>query len=150
MTQRLQYRTSIFGICGLAAIGKLLIASSVLITACLVFSTTLHAQCTRCCFPYPNLAVSPTIAEEAQPVVLTTRVQNCLSYARVITVKVNVTPPTTCASFAEAFSITVYVPRLQGRTVSYTFSAPNCDGRYKVIDSVSGVSGSATAYFTVN
>ncbi len=129
---------------------KLAIASSLLITACVTFPTTVHAQCTRCCFPYANLTVNPTTAEEGQPVVVTTGVLNCLPYARVITVKVNVTPSTACASFAEAFSISVYVPPLQGRTVTYTFAAPKCDGIYKVTESVSNAPGYATKNLTVN
>jgi hypothetical protein len=114
----------------------------------LMSTSDVQGQCTRCCFPYPNVSVSPTTAEEGQPVALTTTVLNC-SYGRVFTIKVNVTPnDISCSSFAEAFSASVYVPPFQSRTLTYTFPAPKCDSTYKV--SAGSAAGIATTTLTVN
>jgi hypothetical protein len=67
----------------------------------------------------------PPTAAEGQPVMVTTVLQNC-SYSRVITAKMNVKAGTACASSAEVFSMSAYVPAYQSRTVSYTFAAPRC------------------------
>jgi len=128
---------------------KFVVALTLLAMAYLTLAASAQAQCTRCCFSYPNLAVNPTTAQEGQPVVVTTVLQNCLPYPRVITAKVNVQPGTACASYAEAFSMSIYVPRLQSRTVSYTFAAPKCRGSYQVIESSSNASGAATKTLTV-
>jgi hypothetical protein len=79
------------------------VALAMLAIASLTFAPAADAQCTRCCFQYPNLTLTPDTAAEGQPVMVTTVLQNCLPYSRVISGKVNVTPPTACASFAEAF-----------------------------------------------
>jgi hypothetical protein len=126
------------------------IVTTTLLAALATFPTMAHGQCTRCCFPTANVTVSPSTAEEGQPVVLTTVVLNCAPESKVITVKVNVTPSAACALFAEAFAIQAYVPRLQSRTVTYTFSAPRCEGGYQVTETSSNASGSATATLTVN
>jgi hypothetical protein len=127
------------------------IASVVLAAACLTGSRTAHAQCTRCCFPSPNVTVSPATAEEGQSVVVTTVLLNCSSYSRVLSATVNVTPNNSgCASFAEAFTISAYVLPFRSRTVSYTFAAPNCDGTYAVTEKSSNAYGYATATLTVN
>lgn len=118
---------------------------------CLIFTAMAHAQCTRCCFPSPNVTVSPATAEEGQSVMVTTVLLNCSSYTRVLTATVNVTPSNTaCTSFAEAFKISAYVSPYRSRTVSYTFAAPNCDGTYAVTEKTSNASGYAKATLTVN
>ena len=127
---------------------KLIVVLTISAIAFLVFAPAVQAQCTRCCFPYPNLTVTPITAREGQPVMVTTVLQNC-SYSRVITAKVNVKPGTACATFAEAFSMSAYVPAFQSRTVSYTFAAPRCHGTYQVIESSSNASGYATKTLTV-
>jgi hypothetical protein len=120
-----------------------------------IFPTIARGQCTRCCglcsppCDRPNLTVSPSTAEEGQPVVLMTVVHNCASEGKVATVKVNVTPSAACASFAEAFAIQAYVPAFESRTVTYTFSAPKCEGAYRVAETSSNAAGSATATLTV-
>ena len=130
---------------------RLKLAIPVLSMISVMFPAIVHAQCTRCCFPSPNVSVSPVTAEEGQSVVVTTVLLNCSPYARVLTAKVNVTPnSSTCASFAEAFSINAYVLPFRSRTVSYTFAAPNCDGGYKVTEWSSNATGYATATLTVN
>lgn len=124
----------------------------------LTLTTGARAQCTRNCgippycitHPVPNLSVNPSTAEQGQPVVVTSTVRNCVVYPEVITVRVNVTPERACAAFAEAFSVSAYVPRLESRTVSYTFAAPKCSGTYKVTESSSNASGTATKTLTVD
>jgi hypothetical protein len=128
---------------------KLIVPLTILAMAFLVFAPAVQAQCTRCCFQYPNLTLTPATAAEGQPVMVTTVLQNCLPYPRVITAKVNVKPGTACALFAEAFSVSAYVPAFQSRTVSYTFAAPRCRGTYQVIESSSNASGYATKTLTV-
>jgi len=123
----------------------------VLSVACAVFPAIVHAQCTRCCFPAPNVSVSPVTAEEGQSVVVTAVLLNCSSFQRVLTAKVNVTPSNSaCASFAEAFQVSALLLPFRSRAVSYTFAAANCDGRYEVKESSSNASGIATAILTVN
>jgi hypothetical protein len=121
-----------------------IVAVAMLAIASLTFAPAAHAKCTRCCFQYPNLTLTPDTAAEARPVMVITVLQNCLPYPRVISAKVNVTPRTACASFAEAFSMSAYVPAFQSRTVSYTFAAPRCRGTYQVIESSSNASKYAT------
>jgi hypothetical protein len=130
---------------------RLKLAVLVLSVACAMFPAIVHAQCTRCCFPAPNVSVSPVTAEEGQSVVVTTVLLNCSPIARVLTAKVNITPNnSSCASFAEAFSVTALVLPFRSRTVSYTFAAANCDGGYEVTESSSNAPGYATAILTVN
>jgi hypothetical protein len=128
---------------------KLAIVQLALVIACLTFPAAVHAQCTRCCFPYPNLTLNPSTAQEGEPVIVTTVLLNCSPYSRVLTAKVNVTPPSACAKFAEAFSTSAYVPPFQSRTVTYTFAAPKCRGTYEVTESSSNASGYATRTLTV-
>ena len=119
--------------------------------AFLTFAATAHAQCTRCCFPYSNVTVSPTTAEEGQSVVVTTVLLNCSSYPRVLTATVNVTPKNAaCASFAEAFKVSAYILPYRSRTVSYTFAAPHCRGTYLITEKSSNTTGYATTTLTVN
>jgi hypothetical protein len=127
---------------------KLIIALALVAMVSLAFAPAAPAQCTRCCFPYPNLTLTPTTAAEGQPVMVATVLQNC-SYSRVITAKINVKPGTACASFAEAFSMSAYVPAYQSGTFSYTFAAPRCRGTYQVIESSSNASGYVTKNLTV-
>jgi hypothetical protein len=150
MTDPVQHENSISKVLRRAVTTKLAFALTALIIGCLATPTMVYAQCTRCCFDYANVTVNPTTAEEGQPVVVTTGVFNCRPYAQVIIAKVNVTPSTACALFAEAFYIRAYVPPFQHRILTYTFAAPNCDGTYKVTESVSTASGYATTTLTVN
>jgi hypothetical protein len=60
--------------------------------ACLTFAASAHGQCTRCCFPSSNVTVSPTTAQGAQSVIVTTVLLNCSVYPRVLTATVSVTP----------------------------------------------------------
>jgi hypothetical protein len=150
MTDTLQHRGSISRVHRRAVSTKFAVASVVVITAWLTFPTAVHAQCTRCCFPNANVTVSPATTEEGQPVVVTSVVLNCLPIRRLITVTVNVMPGPTCASFAEAFSVTALVPRLSSRTVTYTLAAPKCEGNYTVKETVSNAPGYATKTLKVN
>jgi len=150
MTDPMQRRNSISKILRRTVSTKLAFTLTALIIGCMATPRTVHAQCTRCCFEYPNVSVHPTTAEKGQPVVVTTGVFNCRPYPQVITAKVNVTPSPACASFAEAFYISAYVPQFQHRILTYTFAAPNCDGTYKVTESVSTASGYATKTLTVD
>lgn len=110
----------------------------------LVGSPKLHAQCTRCCFPNPNITVTPAKAKEGQPVMLTVVVVNCGLAAEVVTAKVNVTPGKACAPFAEAFSTKVFLrARFQARTLTYMLDAPACQGTFKVTESSSNAPGKA-------
>jgi len=119
--------------------------------ACLTFTSTAHAQCTRCCFPSSNVTVSPTTAEEGQSVIVTTVLLNCSSYPRVLTATVNVTPNNAaCTSFAEAFKVSAYILPYRSRTVSYTFAAPHCRGTYSITEKSNNTTGYATATLTVN
>jgi hypothetical protein len=129
-----------------AAGAKLIVALSLIVAS----ATLAGAQCIRCCFPASNLSVTPATAEEGQPVVLMVSVVNCQPFPRVITVKINVTPGPACESFAEAFSISAYIPRPQARTVTYTFDAPKCVGPYKVTESSSNAPGTVTKTLTVD
>jgi hypothetical protein len=60
---------------------KLIVALTILAMPFLVFAPAVQAQCTRCCFQYPNLTLTPATAAEGQPVMVTTVLQNCLPYA---------------------------------------------------------------------
>jgi hypothetical protein len=149
MTGTVQHRGSISGVRRRVGSVKSAIALAVVVTACFT-SAEAHAQCVRCCFPAPNVVVSPATTEEGQPVVVTIHVLNCQGFRRVITAKVNVTPSAACASFAEAFSVTALVPPVSGRTLTYTLAAPKCEGTYKLTESSSNAPGSATTSLKVN
>jgi hypothetical protein len=130
------------------------IVTMTLLALLAIFPTIARGQCTRCCGACSpcdrlNLGVNPSTAEEGQPVVLTTVIHNCGREGGVFTVRMNVTPSAPCASFAEAFGIEAYVPGSESRTVTYTFSAPKCEGVYQVRETSSSALGTAAATLTV-
>ena len=125
------------------------LAIAVLSAACLMFPAMVHAQCTRCCGQrglLTTLSVTPTTAEEGQPVSVTIGVFSCLSFAKVFTATVNLTPTiSACASFAEAFSVSGIISPGGYRKFTYTLPAPECDSTYNVT-----MNGTSRGTLTVN
>ena len=125
------------------------LALAVLGAACLMFPAMVHAQCTRCCGIsrfVTSLTVTPTIAEEGQPVSVTIGVSSCFSVAKVFTATVNLTPTVpACASFADAFSVSGILYPGSHRIFTYTLPAPKCDSTYNVT-----MNGTVRATLTVN
>ncbi len=125
------------------------LAIAVLIAACLMFPAMVHAQCTRCCGRtgfVTSLSVTPTTAEEGQPVSVTIGVSSCFSVAKVFTATVNLTPTiSACASFAEAFSVSGIIFPGGHRIFTYTLPAPKCDSTYNVT-----MNGTSRGTLTVN
>ncbi len=115
---------------------RLKLAIGVLSAACLMFPAIINAQCTRCCGVQgfsTSLTVTPTTAEEGQPVSVTIGVYSCYYTAKVFTATVNITPTVSaCTSFAEAFSVSGIVYPGQHRIFTYTLPAPKCVSTYDV------------------
>lgn len=126
---------------------KLFLAAALLLVNAAASLT--NAQCTRCCFPFPNISVNPAITLQNQAVTVTTTVVNCRPYRMVITAKVSVSPESGCTSFAEAFSLQALIPGFESRTLTYTFPAPKCNATYQVKESSSNATGTATKTLTV-
>ena len=125
------------------------LALALLGAACLVFPTMVQAQCTRCCGIQrfvTSLSVTPTTAEEGQPVSVTVGVSSCFSVARVFMATVNLTPTVSaCTLFAEAFSVSGLIYPGGHRIFTYTLPAPKCDSVYNV-----KMNGTVGATLTVN
>jgi hypothetical protein len=114
---------------------RLKLAFGVLGAAWLMFPAIVHAQCTRCCFGHfqTQLAVTPTAAEEKQPVTVKVSVSSTYPCPQVFTATVNITPTVpACASFADAFQVSGFLRTFGGRSFTYTLPAPNCASTYKV------------------
>jgi hypothetical protein len=128
---------------------RLKLAIGVLSAASLTFPALVHAQCTRCCGIQgfgTSLTVTPTTAEEGQPVSITIGVYSCYYVAKVFTATVNLTPTASgCAAFAEAFSASGIVYPGQHRIFTYTLPAPKCDSTYNVT-----MNGTVRAILTVD
>ena len=117
--------------------------------ACVMFPAIAHAQCTRCCGVQgflTSLTVTPTTAEEGQPVSITISVSSCYYTAKVFTATVSLTPiVSACASFAEDFSVSAKLYPGQHRIFTYTLPAPKCDSDYDVV-----MNGEVRATLTVD
>jgi hypothetical protein len=124
------------------------LAAAVVITACLMFPGIASAQCTRCCGAegfFTSVSVTPTTAEEGQPVSVTIGVSSCYSTVKTFTANVDITPTVSaCEKFAEAFTVSGKVFPHQHRIFTYTLPAPNCDSTYDVI-----MNGAVRATLTV-
>jgi hypothetical protein len=108
-----------------------------LLATLMMFPAMAHAQCTRCCGVQgfvTSLTLTPTSAEEGQPVSVTIGVSSCYSTVKTFTANVDITPTVSaCASFAEAFTVSGKVFPGQHRIFTYTLPAPKCDSTYDVI-----------------
>ena len=125
------------------------LAFAVLSVACVMFAAVARAQCTRCCGVQgfsTSVTVTPTSAEEGQPVSVTIGVYSCYYAAKVFTATVDITPTvSSCAAFAEAFSVSGIVYPGQHRIFTYTLPAPKCDSTYDVT-----MNGTVRATLTVD
>ena len=83
--------------------------------------------------------------------VLTTSVRNYSPKGQVVVVTVNVTPSVACASFLRRRLPFVPTSRQGEDAPRHTpFSAPQCEGAYKIKEASSNAPGSATETLTVN
>jgi hypothetical protein len=119
-----------------------------LLATLMMFPAMAHAQCTRCCGVQgfvTSLTITPTSAEDGQPVSITIGVSSCYYTAKVFTATVNIIPTAfACESFAEEFSVSGTVFPGQHRIFTYTLPAPKCDSTYDVI-----MNGAVRATLTV-
>jgi len=127
---------------------------AVLSVTCSMFPARAQAQCTRCCGAqgfWTSLAVTPTSAEEGQPVSITIGVSSCFSTTKVFTATVRIIPTASaCSSFAEEFSVSGTVFAREHRIFTHTFPAPKCDSTYDVtMESVSTMNFVPTVTLTV-
>ena len=107
-----------------------------LLATLMMFPAMARAQCTRCCGVQgfvTSLTITPTSAEEGQPVSITIGVSSCYYTAKVFTATVKIIPTASaCESFAQEFSVTGTVFPGEHRIFTYTLPAPKCDSTYDV------------------
>ena len=111
------------------------LAVGVLSAVWLMFPAIVHAQCTRCCYDIfqTHLAVTPTAAEEKQPVAVRVSVTSYYCVPEVFTATLNISPTVpACEPFADAFKVSEFIGPRETRYFTYTLPAPNCASTYKV------------------
>ena len=100
------------------------------LSACLMFPANVHAQA---CNPTCPLSISPTTAQQGQPVTIRVGLDNHSDQERLITASIGILSTASwCSQFDERFSVTDEVPAGQLVFVSHTVPAPKCTSTYDV------------------